>query len=216
MWVQSFYLLLFSSIYPLLSHLWLCVSVTVSLPLFHRKKPTKRSQKVPQLCQHCHNLNRRAMPCERGGGYPRTARTPLSADQISCSCTWQSWGWGGLGGLLLKYTRITLKKKPSHAHFQEQFTYFYCQPRPSQLSLQLWVSPQRASFTADKHHKVYFSLCVRTAWANDTQEPGRVSRDTRGGFLNRGKREIWAGQMSHPPLLRALCPTTFNSLEDKK
>lgn len=113
MWVQSFYLLLFSSIYPLLSHLWLCVSVRVSLPLFHRKKPTKRSQKVPQLCQHCHNLNRRAMPCERGGGYPRTARTPLSADQISCSCTWQSWGWGGLGGggLLLKYTRITFKKK---------------------------------------------------------------------------------------------------------
>lgn len=130
MWVQSFYLLLFSSIYPLLSHLWLCVSVRVSLPLFRRKKPTKRSQKVPQLCQHCHNLNRRAMPCERGGGYPRTARTPLSADQISCSCTWQSWGRGGLGGLLLKYTRITLKKKPHMLISKNSLHTFIANPAP--------------------------------------------------------------------------------------
>lgn len=53
-----------------LSFMAFSVSVRVSLPLFHRKKPTKRSQKVPQLCQHCHNLNSRAHALREGRRVP--------------------------------------------------------------------------------------------------------------------------------------------------
>lgn len=197
-------------LYILFSLIYGFVSVSEFLFLFFIVKSAAALSALPQLKPSCHALREgRRVPTHC------TDTSVCRSNFLQLYVAELGVGWVG-GGLLLKYTRITFFLKTSHAHFQEQFTYFYCQPRPSQLSLQLCVSPQRASFTADKHHKVYFSLCVRTAWANDTQEPGRVSRDTRGGFLNRGKRETWAGQMSHPPLLRALCPTTFNSLEDKK
>lgn len=74
-------------------------------------------------------------------------------------------------------------------------------PAPFRCQSQLHMSPLCASFTGVclfvqvsfltlvgfYEFILFMSIC-----GNETQEPGQLSRDTRGGFLNRGKREIWS------------------------